>query len=167
MQISEAFHHRIKAAQRDLIERCGGIERTASKVDFSKSQVGRWNSPADGEHMPVAAIVTLEADCGLPLVTAVLAEANGRRLSDPEAERAAEASIMKANAEVMRAASEFANSMALAIADGKVTPSEAQTCDRQAAAMEKVLSEMRRALAMVKAHGGEKAELRVVSDGEA
>ncbi|MFT2213101.1 hypothetical protein ACLJYM_14555 [Rhizobium giardinii] len=164
--MSDAFLFRVKAAQRDLIERCGGIERAVEITGFSKSQVGRWNNPNDPDLMPVGAIRTLEADCGRALVTAVMAEANGRRLTDPEVERQADVSIMIAHAELMRHSAELAHSMAQAISDGHVTPTEAGQVDRVASMMEKAASDLRASLAVIKARGGEKAALRVVGDAE-
>lgn len=164
--MSDAFLYRIKAAQRDLIERCGGILRVEQIAGFSKSQVGRWNNPNEGDTMPLGAIRVLEADCGQALVTAVMAEANGRRLTDPEAARAADASVLLKHAELMRNSAELANGMALAIADGQVTPAEAQTVDRLASNLEHAASELRASLAAIKARGGEKAGLRVVGESE-
>jgi hypothetical protein len=164
--MSDAFLYRVKAAQRDLIERCGGILRVEAISGFSKSQVGRWNNPSDPDLMPVGAVRALEADCRVALVTAVLAEANGRRLSDPDAERAADVCVMLSHAELMRQAAELANGMAVAIGDGQVTPAEAQTIDRLAAGLERAASDLRAALATIKARGGAAAGLRVVSEAQ-
>lgn len=166
MSFSEAWFHRVKAAQRDLIKRNGGIERAAEITSISKSHMGRMNNPADGELLPLAAVVMLEADCGQPLVTAVLAETNGRRLTDPEAERAADVSVLSMHAELMRQSAELANGMAIAIADGRVTPAEAQSVDRICSSLQAATSELRAALAAIKAKGGAAAALRVVGDGE-
>ena len=162
--MSDPFLYRVKAAQRDLIERCGGILRVETISGFSKSQVGRWNNPSDPDLMPIGAVRALEADCGVALVTAVLAEANGRRLSDPGAERAQEVCVMQSHAELMRHAAELANGMAIAIADGQVTPTEAQTVDRLAAGLERAASDLRASLASIKARGGVAAGLRVVGE---
>jgi hypothetical protein len=162
--MSDPFLYRIKAAQRDLIERCGGIARVESISGFSKSQVGRWNNPSDPDLMPVGAIRVLEADCGVALVTAVLAEVNGRRLTDPEAERAQDVCVMLSHAELMRQAAELAHGMAVAISDGQVTPTEAQNIDRLAAGLERTASSLRSSLAAIKARGGAPAGLRVVGD---
>lgn len=164
MSLSDAFHHRLKAAQRDLIERAGGIERTAEKVGYSKSQVGRWNSGSDPEHMPIAAVVALEADCGVALVTAVMAEAGGRRLTDPDADKAAAVSLMQAFAENQRQGAELFNAFAVAISDGNFSPTEATTVDRLAAQQEISLASVRSACAAVKATGGASARLEVVRD---
>lgn len=158
----DAFLYRIKAAQRDLIERCGGIMRVESLTGYSKSQVGRWNNPSEPDQMPVGAIRSLEADCGVALVTAVLAEANGRRLTDPEAERARDVSILSSLGSVGSEFGEMMNAAAMAIADGHVSPNESATIDRFASQMERSLSALRCALASAKAAGGEKATLSVV-----
>ncbi|MBP1850534.1 hypothetical protein [Rhizobium halophytocola] len=160
--MSDAFLFRLKAAQRDLIERCGGIIRCGDLTGFSKSEVGRWNNPNDGAVMPVGAIVVLEGDCGQSLVTAVMAEKNGRRLTDPEAERASEVSVLTSHAELMRQSAELANSIAMAIADGVVTIAEAQAADRILSTLERCASDMRASLAAIKARGGEKAALSIV-----
>lgn len=162
--MSDPFLYRVKAAQRDLIERCGGILRVETISGFSKSQVGRWNNPSDPDLMPIGAVRALEADCGVALVTAVLAEANGRRLSDPDAERAADVCVMLSHAELMRQSAELANGMAVAISDGRVTPAEAQAIDRHAASLERAASDLRAALATIKARGGVAAGLRIVSE---
>ncbi|AWI57160.1 phage regulatory CII family protein [Sinorhizobium fredii] len=164
--MSDAFIYRVKAAQRDLIERCGGIERAVTITEFSKSQVGRWNNPNDPDLMPIGAVRALEADCCQPLVTAVMAEASGRRLSDPEAERQSEVNVLSAHAEVMRLSGELANSVAVAIADGHFTPTEATAVDRVAANLEKAMSDLRAMAAVVKARGGMSANLRLVGGEE-
>lgn len=159
----DAFLYRIKAAQRDLIERCGGIMRVVEKSGYSKSEVGRWNNSSEPDLMPVGAIAVLERDCGQALVTAVLAETNGRRLSDPDAERQAEVNVLASHAELMRQSAELANAIAVAISDGQVTPSEAHTVDRVASAMERAASDLRASLAAIKARGGVRAGLSVVN----
>ncbi|SMD18228.1 hypothetical protein [Rhizobium sp. RU36D] len=160
----DAFLYRMKAAQRDLIERCGGIARAESITGFSKSHVGRWNNPNDPDLMPVGAVRALEADCGQPLITSVMAEANGRRLTDPDLERQADVSIMTTHAETMLQAAELARTMAVVISDGHVSPSEATTVDRVAASLETALSDLRASLAQIKARGGGDASLRIVSE---
>ncbi|QRM55128.1 hypothetical protein [Sinorhizobium sp. BG8] len=165
--MTDAFIMRLKAAQRDLIEACGGVERAAAKCGYSKSTVGRWYDPNDGTVMPIPAVVTLERDARAPFLTAVQAEANGRRLTDPDQERATDISVLTSHAEVMRQASELMNAMALAMEDGKITPAEATTVDRIASALDAASSNLRASLANVKARQGAVAALRVVNgEGE-
>lgn len=158
----DAFQYRLLAAQRDLIERCGTVERVAEKCGYSKSEVGRWRGGASPEFMPVGVIALLEGDCGHALVTSVLAEANGRRLTDPELERVSDVNVMTANADMLIRQAESAVALAQAFADGHVTPNEALIADRKLAEQERATSDLRAALAVVKARGGEKTSLKVV-----
>lgn len=152
--INDAWFHRIKAAQRDLIRLAGGIERAAEITSFGKSSVGRWNNGADPELMPPAAVYALEADCGVPVFTAAMAGLHGRRLSDPDGDGGASSDVMARYAETARQASELLAEGALAMADGRWTPAEAASCDRAARALEAALGEFRGALAGVRASGG-------------
>lgn len=160
----DAFILRLKAAQRDLIEACGGCARAGEKSGHSKSTVGRWMDGADPTLMPLSAVRMLEIDCNQPFVTAVMAEASGRRLTDPAEERAADICVMRSHAEVMRQMAELANDMAMALADGRVTPAEAARGDRIAAQGQAAINELRGAFAAIKARGGVAAGLRVVGD---
>lgn len=166
MSVSDAFFHRVKAAQRDMIRLAGGIERAAEIANISKSHMGRMNNPSDGELMTLSVVVALENDIGQPLVTSVLAEANGRRLTDPEADRKAEANVLTGHAELLRHSAEAAHSMALAIADGHVSPAEASTVDRSLSQLQQATNDLRGMLAGIKARGGDKAALRVVGDSD-
>ncbi len=166
MSVSEAWMFRVKAAQRDLIEACGGIKRVETRFNYGKSTVGRWNDGNDPTLMPLGAVVALESDCGRPYVTGALAEVNGRRLSDPSEDRVVDVCVMASHAELLRHTAELANSMAMAIADSRVTPTEAQTIDRVAASMQNAMNDMRAALASIKAKGGERTGLRVVGEDD-
>jgi hypothetical protein len=154
MPISEAWFYRIKSAQKDLIERCGGIVRSAEKCSSSKTEVGRWNNQTDPDLMPLPAVLQLEADCGMPLVTAVMADLNGRRLADPDEFGATNAGVMTAHAEVVVQFGELIAKAAIAFSDGKLTPSELAGIDRNAAALERALSELRKAAAAGRGQGG-------------
>ncbi|EHK56837.1 phage regulatory CII family protein [Allomesorhizobium alhagi] len=149
-----AWFYRLKAAQRDLIERTGGIERAAEKAFVSKTEMGRFNHNDSPNLMPLAVVLMLEADCRCPLVTAAMAELHGRRLADPsDTAEAANACIMASHAEVVVQAGELMAKGAMAFADGRLTPTEAAGIDRQAAALERSVSELRKAAAS--ARGGE------------
>ena len=162
--INEAFLYRLKAAQRDLILHCAGVERSAAISGFSKSQVGRWNNPLDGDLMPISAVIALEEFCRVPFVTAVMAEANGRRLTDPEETRKADIDLLSGHAEVMRQFGELALTVAKVAEDGKVTPTEAALVDRVASGAERALSGLRQASARIRANGGESSGLKIVKE---
>lgn len=149
-----AWFYRLKAAQRDLIKRVGGIERAADLAFISKSQMGRFNNDADPELMPIPAVLMLQRECGVALVTAAMAELEGRRLADPETQEAANAGIMASHAEVVVQAGELMAKGALAFADGRLTPSEAAGIDRAAASLERATSDLRKAAASARAGDG-------------
>lgn len=164
--ISNAWFHRIKAAQRDLIRLVGGIERAADISSISKSHIGRMNNATDPELMPLHAVYALESECGVPVVTSAMAELNGRRLAEPESARAAEQCVVVAYSDMVRKAGDLISGGAVAISDMMVTPAEATKMDRDAAELEAGLAALRKALAGVKANGGHKVGLSVVGGAE-
>lgn len=155
--IKNAWFYRIKAAQRDLIALSGGIERTAEITSISKSQVGRWNNAQDTDLMPINAVLMLEEHCGMAVVTAVMAELNGRRLADETDATRQSADVLSAYAETIRHAGDVMSAGALALADGKVTAAEAVTIDRAVAILEQGIPGFRQSLAQIRA-----GDLRVV-----
>lgn len=152
--------------QRDLIDRCGCYKRVMDLADRSKSEVNRWQGGADQDYMPTWAIFILEKDCGQPMITAVLAEANGRRLTDPEEERKSELNLHRAYADTVRKRGEVDIAYAAAIEDGHISHSEAVVIGRALSAQERATSELQAAVAVVKARGGAEpgAALRVVGE---
>lgn len=164
MSANEAWFHRIKAAQRDLIKLCGGLDRSVEITSISRSHLGRMQNGADAEIMPIAAVLALEADCGQALVTGVMAGINGRRLTDPEEEKAISAGVMSTYADFTRESAELGVEMALGMADGDLSPSEITRADRKAARAQEKLADFRASLASGKAIGGAKAGLRLVGD---
>ena len=162
MSANEAWFHRIKAAQRDLIRLCGGLDRCVEITSISRSHLGRMQNSADAEIMPIAAVLALEADCGQALITGVMAGINGRRLSDPDDEQAVSACLMSSYAGMKREGAELDLEMALGMADGDMSPAEITRADRAAAKLQEKLADFRASLASGKAIGGAKVGLRVV-----
>lgn len=137
---------RIKAATRDLVDRLGGIERTAELVDYGKSTVGRWCHPDSADVVPVMCALVMEREAGAALVTEAMASINGRKVED--AEGATEGGcVVTAHLAVTREFAELMTVGAVALADGKVTPAEARLLDEQASDAEDALTELRRKLA--------------------
>ncbi|MBD9445780.1 MULTISPECIES: phage regulatory CII family protein [unclassified Rhizobium] len=161
---SDAWFHRVKAAQRDLIKLAGGIDRAAEISSVSPSHIGRMNNPRDTDLMPLSVVFALESECGVPVVTQAMAELSGRRLSDPDAEHKANVNVLTSYSDVMQKAAALMAAGASAMADGIVTPTEAHSMDREAANIERGLSSFRQALAVIKANGATKAGLRVVGE---
>lgn len=159
---SSAWFHRIKAAQRDLIRLVGGIDRAAEISSVSPSHIGRMNNPRDTDLMPISVVYALESECGVPVVTSAMAELNGRRLTDPENDKAIGQGVVVAYSEMVRRAGDLISGGAVAISDMVVTPAEATKMDRDAAELQEGIAILRKALAAVKASGGEKFGLHVV-----
>lgn len=149
---------RIKAAQNQLIAVCGGIDDAVESLSgtFGRSTVGRWHDLGDPTLMPLQAVMTLEASCGQPIVTAALAELNGHRLAGREPGLVAAGEVMRHHTETVMRMLDAMRADAEAFADGKLTPREAGDVDRALGALENELSEYRLALAGVRAAGGVK-----------
>ncbi len=116
--------------------------------------------------MPVHIVCQLEAQCGVPSVTSVMAALNNRRLAEPDddALRAA-GNLLTAHSEVVRSVGEVMSIGAQVFADGKVTGTEAMQLDKPAADAERRLGELRRELSghIANARRGDPA-LRVIGD---
>ena len=149
--ISDAWFHRLKSATRDLVEMCGGVERAADKAHASKSEVSRWQVASEPSIIPLPAVLALEAECGVPFVTTVMAELGGRRLTEGEGSGARASCLLTSHAEVMRQSAEVTASMAAALTDHTVSPTEAEIIDRGCADLLRRLSDLRQSLAGVKA----------------
>lgn len=156
--ISDAWFHRVKSATRDLVQACGGVVRAGEISHNSKSEVSRWQTATDEAIIPLACVLVLEADCGLPLVTTVMADLGGRRLEGPSEEAGNASAMLGQCTDTMRAASELLGSAAAAFADGMITGAELEILDRNAGALERVVAGLR--LGIAEAKGG--PTLRVV-----
>ncbi|TIX55097.1 MAG: hypothetical protein E5V25_29395, partial [Mesorhizobium sp.] len=65
---------RIKAAQEQLVAACGGADQCVELLhNHGRSTIYRWADKNDPTLMPLAAVIAMEAHCGLALVTAALA----------------------------------------------------------------------------------------------
>ncbi len=160
--ISDAWFHRIKAATRDLVRLCGGIERAAEVAMLSKSVIGRCQNAGDPDILSLPAVLALEAECGVAMVTTAMADLQGRRLSDADADPASAGRVFARNATVMRAASELMAVSAAAATDGRCTPAEAEQMDRAAAELDRAIEPLRQDLAEVKAGALNAGALKVV-----
>jgi hypothetical protein len=97
-------------------------------------------------------MLALESHCGRPLVTTVLAELNGRRISDDlSADEASTSCVMRSHAAVMAKGAELHGTVAVAASDLTITPTEAMVADRKAADMIESLQKLRLDLARVRA----------------
>lgn len=149
--ISDSWFFQIKAATRDLVTRCGGVVRAGEIADVSKTEMSRWQNAGGDDIISLAAALALEAECGVPLVTAVMADLNGRRLTDEAAPGESASCLFRDHAELMRKSAEVASTMAEALADGTVTAAEAERVDGAARDLDAALDQMRKSLAAVRA----------------
>ena len=148
--ISDAWFIRIKLATRELIKVNRGIVAAGEIAHASKSEVSRWQSPTDPDIIPLTAVLALEAECGVCLVTSVMAELNGQRIGTPEG-GCLHTAIAGQQAEALRLAAAMMTEGAAALADGKVTPAEAAMIDRAASDLQRAIEPLRRNLAAVQA----------------
>jgi hypothetical protein len=136
----DAWFFRVKAAHRDLIKACGGIERSAEVCGMSPATVGRWNNPEVDELINLRAKARLEADCEYPWVTRVELQALGYEIHQVgvvEAGRAAD--VHGSTSRVVAEASDVMRSYSEALAGGKITPADI-------AALQKELGELAHAV---------------------
>lgn len=151
---ANARHFRLKAAMRDLIAACGGIERTADIAMLGKSTVGRWQD-ADAKDFPnVATVAALEAECGNALVSRALADLAGLPIGDKSAAIGDDGCVMASHAQTVGQAAQLMAEGAMAFSDNHVTPTEAANLDRVAQKLERDLAEYRKILAGIRGDGG-------------
>lgn len=152
---ANARHFLIKAKQRDLIAAAGGIERAAAVCDRSKSVVGRWFNGDNPEWIDLPALFALEEETGRFDLSEAIAALRGRSFADAAAAgHDTNACIMARHAEAMVQVGELAASAAMAFSDGRLTPAEASQIDRAASALERAISELRKATAGARGDGG-------------
>lgn len=150
-QLPDDILMRLKAVTRDLVRACGGVARAGQLARVSTTQVGRWQSPTDPDIVPLHHALVLERECGLPLVTAAMAEAHGRRLTDEVSAAPGSACVFRRHAELMGETAELMAETARVAADGACSPAEAAILDRAAADVEAATRLLRRDLAATRA----------------
>ncbi len=142
MSEQDAWFHRIKAAQRDLIERCGGIGRAAEIGRVSVPHMGRFNNPHTDDIMPARLKARLEADAQFPVVTKVELEMLGWSACQV-AVAPAEPDLHASTARVVAEASDVMRVYAEATKDGKLTPAEVRALQVEFSALARVLEDAR------------------------
>jgi hypothetical protein len=144
------FHLRIKAAMRDLIQRCGGLKRAGELAGISAGHLSRISSPQYPDLPNVEHAAWLEQDVGQPLVTAIMAEWLGLSLSPAHITSAKPGlSLASTAARVMHEAAGLSGHVMEALGDGRLSPNEAVQLDREASKLEAAAAELRRVLAGV------------------
>lgn len=161
--MTNAWFYQLKAANRLLIKKNGGIEAAAETCSLSKSQIGRCNNDGDTELLPIPAVLRLEAECGDPCITRVMAGLHGCKLSDPAAKNEEGACLLRGALQVGAKANEYQRNASLAFSDLKVSRAEAQQGIRDLQAMMDEANEQIRRYAQIIANGGgETPDLKIV-----
>lgn len=160
--MTNAWFHRIKAANRELIKRNGGIDASAELVSISATQIGRCHNDRDPDLLPTAAILQLEAECGNPIVTRAMAELHGCQLHDPDEKPADGRCLMRDHAEMQQRNSEFQAGIFAHAADNIFTPAEALRSLRDLQPLKKKIADVETDLSEIAAKGGQKGDLKLV-----
>lgn len=153
MSEQDAWHHRIKAAQRDLIARCGGIGRAAEIARTSVPNMGRYNNATTDDYMPARMKARLEADAQFPEVTKAELELQGWQVCQL-VEISASPDLHSSTARVVTEASDVMRSYAEATKDGKLTPAEIRALQHELAALARAVEDARLAGAALLALSG-------------
>lgn len=163
--LSNAWFYQLKAANRLLIKKNGGIEAAAAITSLSKTQIGRFNNDRDTELMPIPAVLRLEAECGDPAVTRVMATLNGCKLVDPESTKQEGACLLRGSLEVGARANEYQRNASVAYADLVVSRSEATQGIRDLdSIIESAVEQKRRYANILSSGSGETPALKIVGD---
>ncbi len=164
--MTNAWFHRLKAANRMLIKLNGGIEACSDLTSLSKSQIGRCNSDKDTDLLPIASVIRLEAECGNPVVTRAMAELHGFQLVNPNEKGEDGRCLMRDNAEMQQRNSEFQSGLYSAAGDNVITPNEALRSLRDLQSLKQKIADVETGLTEMIAKGGQKGDLRLVYGGE-
>lgn len=164
--LTNAWFHKLKAANRLLIKKNGGIEEAALICSLSKSQVGRCHADNDTELLPTPAQLRLEAECGDPCVTRAMAGLHGCKLSDPEQAQGDGTCLLRGSLDIGAAANEYQRNASIAYSDLKVTVAEARQGMRDLQKLIDESTEQMSRYAEILAKGGEDAPALKIVVGE-
>ncbi|MFC5760551.1 hypothetical protein [Rhizobium sp. GCM10022189] len=161
--LTNAWFHRLKAANRLLIKKNGGIEASAEITSLSKSQIGRCHSDGDTELLPLPAVMRLEAECGDYAVTRAMAEVHGCKVSDPREAKADGTSVMRGAVELGSRVAQYQHNHAIASMDFMLSRAELAQGVKDLQQIVDAAAELLNAYSHAMAKGGEEAPaLRLV-----
>jgi len=152
--IDDAWFHRLKSATRDLVKLCGGVDRAGGTAGLSSSQMSRCQLSTDPTIITIPQALALEADCGQPLITGVMAEINGCKLTDGAAAPDQAGCLVASHSQVLSDVAKLVTQFATAAADGKFSPAEIETIDRARTEVLNSLNGLGQACATAKAGAG-------------
>lgn len=150
----DEWFFRIKAATRDLREACGDTGRAADIAGVSRSLMGRYCSTTDPDLISLSAAAKLEAECGIPAVSQVLAERSGFRLVRMS-DGAQAGCLLRAHLNLADELGDVSKRIREASEDGEITPAEAASIDEHLADVQAVTANARNICASIRS--GKKA----------
>jgi hypothetical protein len=121
--IRDEWFFRIKTATRALVKMVGTHEDAGLIAGVSKSQMHRWASPTDAEIITLTAAMKLEAECGMPCISEVMASRLGNHLAQADGSPAP-GCMVTAFAGVADEFGDVASRVAEALHDGSISPNE-------------------------------------------
>lgn len=145
----DEWFFRIKAATRDLREACGDTTRAADVAGISRSLMGRYCSTTDPDLISLTAAAKLEAECGLPAVSAVLAERSGFRLVRA-ADGAQAGCLLRAHLNLADEFGDVSKRIREAGEDGDISPTEAERIDQDLAGVQAATATARNICASIR-----------------
>lgn len=149
--LPRAWRLRIIAATRDLITECGGAERSAELLGVHPGSVYRYQQ--DKDLIPLLSAMVLEADCGRPYVTKVMAEYSGHALAKADEEPPRQVDVLAKHSHVLREVADVCQAVAVSMEDGTFSATDAEMTDREAAELARVVDRFRAGLSSIKAGG--------------
>lgn len=143
--LPKAWRLRIIAATRDLIEDCGGVERCGVLLGVHAGTVSRWQRDID--IIPLLSAMVLEADCGRPYVTKILADFTGHEVTKVADAGQGTVDVLDQHNEVMRRFVDVTHAVVEARSDGQISPADAEIVDRETAELIRAADDLRDGLA--------------------
>lgn len=127
---SDAVRAYLKTVSRRVIERCGGVSSAESITRVNNSHLSKYQSNSEDNistFMPIDVALDLDLDCGEPVITRAMAEAQGFRLVVNDAaddELACSQRLLKKISTLTSSHADLTQALVSAAADGEITPNE-------------------------------------------
>lgn len=128
MQRDEWFF-RIKTGTRALVKMIGTHEDAGAIAGVSKTQMHRWAHPQDSDLITLTAAMKLEAECGMPCISEVMAAQLGNHLVRSDGS-APPSCLVTAFGKLSDEFADVAGRVGEAIQEGSISPNDhAAICD--------------------------------------
>jgi hypothetical protein len=163
--MSNAWFHKLKNANRQLIKHNGGIEECAKIISLSSTQIGRCHNDKDPDLLQINHAIQLEVECGNYYVTRAMAELHGCQLHDPTERPIDGRCVMRDNAELQIKNSELQVGLHAAASDNVITATEALRALRDLQPVKQKVADLETGLTEILAKGGIKGDLKLVYGG--